>query len=189
MRRFIGLLFGLFLAIIVGLIFECRSKNIKDQKLINSWNYETRNYFSNLKCSSLSFKANDIKFHKVFLTRDCVLWTKSSWELNFKNFIKSEKISSNITRNITEADVIVLIKVKRGDSYGRYSNGITAIGNNYEVNLINKVNKEIFKRKTFIGEGDPPRKISRKRNEKRNVYFGTIPYEEVIDFLYNEINN
>jgi len=189
MNRFVGLIFGLCLALIFGLIYECRNNSIKEQNLINSWNFETRNYFSNLKCSSLYFKADDIKFHKVFLIKNCELWNKSSWELNFKKLINSEKISSNITRDIKETDIIVLIRSKKGESYGGYSNGVVAIRNNYEVNLINKVNKEIFKRKVFIGVGHPPRKILRKRSERRDERFGTIPYEEVIDFLYNEINN
>ncbi|GAA4281967.1 hypothetical protein [Gaetbulibacter aestuarii] len=192
MRRFVGLLIGLILVIIVGSIFECSDKNKTEKELVKFWGEETFEYFKNFNCKGLSYQPKEIEFNKIFLIRgrfgNCELWKEKSWEINFKDFNNSNLLSEHLVNKVQSADIIVWINVEQnGEKYGNYSNGAYAIRNNFAVNLIDKQTRTIFKKETFEGIGEPPNEILRKQSEDRPEYFGSIPSDKIIDFLMTEL--
>ncbi|WP_299064299.1 hypothetical protein [uncultured Polaribacter sp.] len=186
MKEFLSKIILLIIGILFFIIFDCSGERKRENKLTEFWGQKTSEFFKNIDCNKLTYNPKKIEFDKIFiLGNSCKLIQESYYNLNVKQFSVTEGIGNSITKNIEEAEVIIWIKrLENGKKYGNYTNGASAIRLNYEVNLINKKTKNIFKKSTFEGLGTPPKEIKRKLGNNSPQYFGSIPYQQITDFIF-----
>lgn len=148
MKEILSKILFLIIGIFFFIIFDCSGDRERENKLKKFWGQKTTGFFENFDCNQLTYNPKKIEFEKFFiLSNDCKLIGENDWEFNVKRFLFTEELGYSITKNIEDADVIIWIqKLENGEKYGNYSNGASAIRLNYEVNLINKKTKNIFKR-------------------------------------------
>lgn len=191
MRRFIALIIGFICVLIVGSIMDIFDNKETNEELISFYGESTVNYFKTFDCSKLDYQEYEMGINNFFLIvgTTCKLGKYSASPLNAYRLGIDNEISNIQVKNIDSANVIVWINIlKDGERFGNYTNGALAIRNNYEINLIDKINKTIFKKSVFASVGEPPEKIVRKSGDDKPQYFGDIPKEQVIEFIKQNMN-
>lgn len=192
MRRILAQIIALLIGVLIFSVIDCSGNRKKEKRLIEFWGQETYDFFKNNDCDKFPYNEYEFDINGIFIIKghfkSCELFEKSSWELNFKEFISSSSLAKYYVNDINKANTLIWLDfVGNGEEYGNYTNGAIAKRRVIEVNFIDIKNKTIFKKKEFNCIGEPPFEILRKRGENHPEFFGNIPYKEVIDFIINTI--
>lgn len=190
MERYLGLFVTILVIIVVFVVQDNLATNKSNEykekyrkALIDKYGESTVTYFDVLDCSELESKRKEYQFTKIFL----IYRTDCSLSTNSYDFLTNSKLAPYLSDNVDEVEYISWISDnKQGQIYNNYTNGGKAIRRNYLLSVIDKEFKVIVDQKTFIGLGDPPMSIKRKQGDDRPEYFGHIPADEIIDYLYQK---
>lgn len=165
---------------------KLRIENEKN-KMIEIWSKPTIDFVENFNCSEYELKDKEIQLEK-FIVVDSYTYDSCLINLNTDfEFEKYKTFNSFYTKKIEEANVIIWIVQKPGKTEGNYSNSTKAIRFCCDLNFIDKETKVIYKKITLDYLGNPPEEIRRRKGTAGGTeFFGTKPYEEILNLISQE---